>query len=97
MENFGAYNQYQLALLTNIGMDGLIIAVMAKKHPVFIPLTAFVLAYIRTAASVLNTNTNIPIELVTMLQAVIIFFVAAENFLGKSRQKAIIRAAREAG
>lgn len=92
VENFGAYNQYQMSMLTNIGMDGLIIAVMAKKHPVFVPVTAFVLAYIRTAASVLNTNANIPIELVTMLQAVIIFFVAAEEFLGKSRQRAIIRA-----
>lgn len=92
VENFGAYNQYQMSMLTNIGMDGLIIAVMAKKHPIFVPVTAFVLAYIRTAASVLNTNANIPIELVTMLQAVIIFFVAAEEFLGKSRQRAIIRA-----
>lgn len=95
VENFGAYNQYQMSQLTNIGMDGLIIAVMAKKHPIFVPITAFVLAYIRTAASVLNTNTNIPIELVTMLQAVIIFFVAAENFLGKSRQRSIMKAARE--
>lgn len=95
VEIFGAYDQYQLALLTNIGFDGLIIAVMAKKQPIFVPITAFVLAYIRTAAAVLNTNTNIPIELVTMLQAVIIFFVAAEEFLGKSRQKAIIKASRE--
>lgn len=95
VENFGAYDQYQMSMLTNIGMDGLIIAVMAKKSPIFVPITAFVLAYIRTAASVLNTNTNIPIELVTMLQAVIIFFVAAEDFLGKSRQRAIIKASRE--
>ena len=97
VENFGAYNCYQVATLTNIGMDGLIIAVMARKNPIFVPITAFVLAYIRTAAAVLNTNTNIPIELVTMLQAVIIFFVAAEEFLGKSRQKAIIKASREMG
>lgn len=95
VEVFGAYDQYQLSMLTNIGFDGLIIAVMAKKQPVFVPVTAFVLAYIRTAAAVLNTNTNIPIELVTMLQAVIIFFVAAEEFLGKSRQKAIIKASCE--
>lgn len=95
VEIFGAYDQYQLSMLTNIGFDGLIIAVMARKQPLVVPLTAFVLAYIRTAAAVLNTNTNIPIELVTMLQAVIIFFVAAEDFLGKSRQKAIIKASRE--
>lgn len=92
VEVFGSYDQYQLSQLTNIGFDGLIIAVMAKKQPIFVPFTAFVLAYIRTAAAVLNTNTNIPVELVTMLQAVIIFFVAAEEFLGKSRQKAIIKA-----
>ena len=95
VEVFGAYNNFQLTTLTNIGMDGLIIAVMARKQPMFVPLTAFVLAYIRTAAAVLNTNTNIPIELVTMLQAVIIFFVAAEGFLSKSRQKAIIKVSRE--
>lgn len=95
VEVFGAYNQYQLSVLTNIGMDGLLIAVMARKQPIFVPFTAFVLAYIRTAAAILNTNTNIPIELVIMLQAVIIFFVAAEGFLGKLREKTIIKISRE--
>lgn len=95
VEVFGAYNNYQLSMATNIGMDGLLIAVMARKQPVFVPLTAFVLAYIRTAAAVLNTNTNIPIELVTMLQAVIIFFVAAEGFLSKARAKAIMNVSRK--
>lgn len=95
VEVFGAYNQYQLSVLTNIGMDGLLIAVMARKQPIFVPFTAFVLAYIRTAAAILNTNANIPVELVTMLQAVIIFFVAAEGFLGKARSKAIIKISRE--
>lgn len=93
-EVFGTYQQYYLAQLTNLGMDGLLVAVMARKQPIFVPFTAFVLAYIRTSASVLNTNTNIPVELVTMLQAVIIFFVAAEGFLSKSRQKAIVRISR---
>ncbi|MCC8103297.1 MAG: ABC transporter permease [Clostridiales bacterium] len=95
VEVFGAYNNYQLTALTNIGMDGLIIAVMAQKSPLYVPLTAFVMAYIRTAAAVLNTNTNIPVEMVTMLQAVIIFFVAAEGFLSKARQKSIIKASKE--
>lgn len=95
IEVFGTYGQYYLSQLTNLGMDGLVVAVMAKKQPLFVPVTAFVLAYIRTSASVLNTNTNIPIELVTMLQAVIIFFVAAESFLGKIRQRAIIKVSQE--
>ena len=91
IENFGAYDSFMMTTLTNIGYDGLIIAVMARKQPIFVPFTAFFLAYLRTAAAVLNTNTNIPTELVTMLQAVIVFFVAAEGFLSKQRQKSIIK------
>ena len=60
---------------------------MAKKKPIYVPVTAFVMAYIRQAAAVLNANTNIPIELVTMLSSVIILFVAAEEFLGGTRRK----------
>lgn len=95
VEIFGIYDRYYLSMLTNVGMDGLLVAVMAKKKPIFVPLTAFVMAYIRQAAAVLNANTNIPIELVTMIQAVIIFFVAAEEFLGKQRRKAIYKVAKQ--
>ena len=91
---FGIYNSYYLALLTNIGFDGLMIAVMARKKPIFVPLTALVLAYIRTAGATLNANTNIPVEMVTMMQAVIVMFVAAENFLKKPREKVIQSLAR---
>ena len=92
---FGLYNSYYYQILTNVGMDGLLCAVMARKQPLFVPFTAFILAYIRTAASVLNANTNIPIELVTMLQAVIVLFVAAEEFLGKTRRKVIYNISRQ--
>lgn len=95
IEVFGLYDAYYLSMLTNVGMDGLLVAVMAKKNPVMCFFTAFVMAYIRQAAAVLNANTNIPVELVSMLQAVIVLFVAAEEFLGKSRRKAIVNISRQ--
>lgn len=96
VEIFGIYDNYYLTMLTNVGMDGLLVAVMAKKKPLFVPITAFVMAYIRQAAAVLNANTNIPIELVTMLSSVIILFVAAEEFLGGTRRKVIFNISRKA-
>lgn len=96
VEIFGLYDNYFLNVLTNVGMDGLLVAVMAKKKPVFVPITAFIMAYIRQAAAVLNANTNIPVELVTMLSSVIILFVAAEEFLGGARRKAIFNISRKA-
>ena len=95
VDAFGMYTRYQYNMLTNIGFDGLIVAVIARKNPIFIPLAAFVLAYIRTSAVVLNLSSNIPVEFVNIMQAVIIFFVAAEQFLSKSKKKVIFGLARK--
>ena len=95
VDAFGMYTRYQYSVLTNIGMDALVVAVIARKKPIFIPLSAFVLAYIRTSAVVLNLSTNISIEFVNMLQAVLIFFVAAQSFLKKSKEKAIYKISME--
>ena len=96
VEIFGLYDSYYLPMLTNVGMDGLLAAVMAKKKPIYVPVTAFVMAYIRQAAAVLNANTNIPVELVTMLSAIIVLFVAAEDFLGGPRRRMIFNISRKA-
>ena len=89
------YTRYQYSVLTNIGMDALVVAVIARKKPIYVPLAAFVLAYIRTSAVVLNLSTNIPIEFVNMMQAVLILFVAAQHFLQKSKEKAIYKISME--
>lgn len=91
VDAFGLYPRYQYNLLTNIGMDALIVAVIARKKPIFIPLAAFVLAYIRTSAVILNLSSNIPVEFVNMMQAILILFIAAQSFLQKSKEKVIFR------
>ena len=55
------------------------------------------LAYIRTSAVVLNLASSIPVEFVNMMQAILIFFVAAEQFLKKSRNKVIFNIAKREG
>lgn len=94
VDAFGMYPRYQYNMLTNIGFDGLLVAVIARKKPIFVPLAAFVLAYIRTSAVVLNLSSNIPVEFVNMMQAILIFFVAAEHFLQGSKKKVIFKLVR---
>lgn len=96
VDAFGMYTRYQYNVLTNIGMDALIVAVIARKKPVFIPLAAFVLAYIRTSAVILNLSSNIPVEFVNMMQAVLILFIAAQSFLQKSKENLIFKLSFEA-
>lgn len=91
VDAFGMYPRYQYNVLTNIGMDALIVAVIARKKPIFVPLAAFVLAYVRTSAVILNLSSNIPVEFVNMMQAILILFIAAQSFLQKSKEKVIFR------
>lgn len=94
VDAFGMYRRYQYTAFTNIGFDGLLVSVIARKNPLFVPIGAFLLAYIRTSAVVLNLSSNIPVEFVNMMQAVIIFFVAAEHFLENPKRKVIFRMSR---
>ncbi len=90
----GIYDRYMWTGLTNMGFDGLLVAVLSKKNPAFVPLGAFLLAYMRTGASILNYTTEIPIEFVDIMQAIIILLIAAEHFMGKFKEKLIFKASR---
>lgn len=90
----GIYDRYMWTSLTNMGFDGLLVAVLAKKNPVFVPLGAFLLAYMRTGASILNYTTSIPIEFVDIMQAIIILLIAAEHFMGGFKEKIIFKRSR---
>ena len=93
VEIMGNYERFNWIALTQYGFDGLMVAVLARKNPIFIPFGAFLLAYMRIGANVLNVNTSVPIEFVQVMQAVLILFIAAQTFLAKSRNKVIFKAA----
>ncbi|MBG0785103.1 MAG: ABC transporter permease [Anaerolineaceae bacterium] len=94
VDMLGIYDRYMWTALTNMGFDGLLVAVLSKKNPLFVPLGAFLLAYLRTGASILNYTTEIPIEFVQIVQAIIILLIAAEQFMGGYKRKLIFRSAK---
>lgn len=91
----GMFPRYKWESLTGYGFDGLMIAVLARKNPVLVPLSAFLIAYIRTGASLVATKTQIPPEFVSIIQGIIIVLVAAEMFLSGWKKKLIFSAAKK--
>lgn len=91
VEILGLYSRFSFAQLTQHGFDGFMIAIVAKNNPRNVPFAALFLAYIRTAADVLNRTSSIPTEMVKVVQAVVIMFVAAEKLLSGMEHKAIVR------
>ena len=95
VEMFGIYRTFMFTASPGYGWDGIIVATLAQLNPAFVPLAAFFIAYIRVGADILNRSTNIPPEIVSIVQAIIILFIAAKAFLRHQKEKKIIEKSRE--
>ena len=58
-------------------------------------LYQYLLAYLRIGADTVNMITDVPAEFVSVLQAIIILLVAAQEFMGAMKRKAIYSSARK--
>ncbi|MPM30059.1 hypothetical protein SDC9_76601 [bioreactor metagenome] len=92
-EMMGNYTRFQWTATTGHGFDGLLVAVLARRNPVLVPIAALFLAYIRIGADVVNTTGDIPTEFVTVIQGIIILLVAAESFMAGTKNRIIFKEA----
>lgn len=98
VEQMGMFNRFQYQQLSGHGFDGIMVAIMARYNPKFIPLTCFFLSYIRIGADVISRNSDVPVEIISIIQATIIILVCAESFLSVWKHRQIVKLSkREAG
>ena len=91
IEVMGIYKQFTIDALLGYGFDGLLIAVLGKKNPVGVAVAALALAYLRQGAALVNSYTDIPLELVQVLQGLVVIFCAAEMLLSGVKNKMIVK------
>lgn len=76
------------------GWDGLVVAVIAKYNPKMIPFAAFLLAYMRIGSDIMSRATDIPNEVVSIIQGIMIVLIISSGFLSGLRQKMLIKSAK---
>lgn len=91
IEIIGMYDRFRWASLPGLGFDGALVAMLADNKPVNVIFSAVFLAYIRIGADLMARMTNVPAEMVAIMQAVIILLISGEKFLQKYRQKMLLR------
>jgi len=91
----GVYDRYIWDQTPGVGTDGLLVAVLARKNPALVPIAALLLAYMRTGAAILNYATDIPLEMVQMVQGIIILMIGAEDFLAPIKNQFIFKLAQK--
>jgi simple sugar transport system permease protein len=95
MGNPNTFYKYTSPLGTGYGFDSIAIALIARNNPLFVPLAALLFASLRSGASLMQLQTvttyvdeagrtitrQLPIELISILQGLIVLFMAAEQVL----------------
>lgn len=87
MEVLGLYSRFSWNNLTGHGWDGITLAILANRNPKYIPLAALFFAYLRKGADLMSMKTGMQTDFVSVIQAVILVFLLAEQFLSNYKQK----------
>jgi len=92
---FGMYQRFQYSGLTGYGWDGILIAIVARQKAQYVPFAALFLAYMRTGADIMSRNSDIPSEMIKIIQAIVIVLISAQAILSGYKKKLIVQEARE--
>ncbi len=93
VEVLGLYRRFTWQSLPGYGWTGVIVAILARNNPLYVPVAAFFLAYLSIGADIMSRQTDVPNEFVAIIQGVIIILVAAEAFLARQRHKLVVKEA----
>lgn len=74
----GVYRAYYDGFSPGYGFDGIAVAMLADNHPIGVVLSAFLLGALNSGSAVLQMTTSVTRDLVKVLQAMIILFLAAQ-------------------
>lgn len=95
IEELGHYEAYTWKNLPGYGWTGITVAILAGNNPAYVPLAAFFMSYLTKGCTMMSTNTDVPAQLINIIQSVIFVFFAAQQFLSGYRQKLVVRSAQE--
>lgn len=95
IEVLGRFNTFLWKELPGFGWTGITIAILAKNNPFGVPFAAFFIAYLNKGCQIMATRSDVPSEMIAIIQASIFLFFAAEHFLSGLRQKIVVKSTQE--
>ncbi len=95
VEILGLYRRFQWVQGTNFGWDGVLLATLARNNPAYIPLAAFFLAYLRIGSDIMSRNSDVPTEVLSIVQGIIIILIIAEKLTVGIEKRALLKEAKK--
>ncbi len=93
VEMAGLYKAFIWQMNPSYAWDGVIVAMLARKNPKFVPLSAFFLAYMRVGADFMSRRGDVAFEFITLLQGLIILILASDKIVNYFKARRLERTA----
>ena len=89
-EVMGIHRVFNWQTSPGFGWDGIVVAIIGRSRPLYIVLASLFLAYLRVGGRQLRLMSDVPVEIVAVIQAIIILLITAQAFLERVRRYAVL-------
>ena len=96
-EVMGIHRRFNWQNSPGYGWDGVVVAIIGRNHPLLIIAASLFLSYLRVGGQQLNLMSDVPYEMVIVIQSIIILLITAEAFLSQWRYHVTVRQAGRRG
>ena len=79
--SMGIHQRLWPNISVGLGFDGIVVALLARNHPLAVPFTALLYGYLRAGAFVMGNTTDVAREMVQVIQAIVILLITAEQLV----------------
>jgi simple sugar transport system permease protein len=78
-------NQYELTadIAASFGFDAITVALLGQGSPVGVVLASILFAALRVGGVTMQANVQVPVEIVLVIQALVVLFIAAPGLVAK--------------
>lgn len=83
IQMLGVIGFYASGISASVGFDAIAVALLGRSNPIGIMFAAFLFGAFRAGAPLMQINTHVPIEIIDIIQALIILFLAADVIVRK--------------
>lgn len=95
VQMLGVIGFYAPGITASVGFDSIAVALLGRSNPIGILFAALLFGAFRAGAPLMQINTSVPIEVIDIIQALIILFLAAELIVRRVFRLRVARAVPE--
>lgn len=85
------YTRFVWNITPGFGWDGVIVAILARNNPKYVPLAAFFYAYLKTGANIMARRSDVPAELISIVQGIIILLIVARKLTARLEYRSLLK------